>query len=110
MVGTPRPGHLRLLYSALDVFCFLVYALVLATEHFFESVEVTFHYARCVLCFNLLNKNDTKKHHFFPYKLVQTYYSFFDMLYVLYSILEFICSTYAQSLAKDIAQVFDTFS
>ena len=54
MVETPGPRHLRPLNPALDVFRFLVYALVSAIKHFLESIEFTFLYARCTLCFNQL--------------------------------------------------------
>ena len=110
MVGTPGPGHLWPLNPALDVFRFLIYALVSSITHFFESVEFTFLYARCKLCFNQLNKKQYLKTSFFPNKLVLTYYSRLHILHILYSIQESICSTYAQNLAKDIAWVFSFFS
>ena len=69
MVETPGPGHLRPLDPALDVFHFLIYALVSAIKHFLESIEFTFLYARCMLCFNQLLKKRYLKTSFFPYPI-----------------------------------------
>ena len=44
-------GILDLLNPALDMLSFLINALVSIVEHFFESIEFTFHYAR-KLCFD----------------------------------------------------------
>ena len=80
-----------------------MYPLVSAIEHFFESAEFTFHYASCKLCFNELNKKRYVKTSFFFH---MNLFKLIVAKYVLYSIQESICSTYAQSLAKDSAQIF----
>ena len=94
--GDAGPRHLGLLNPALDVFCFLIQPLVSAIEHFFESVEFTF-IMRVVSCVLINKKKRYKKHHCFPYNLVQTYYSLLDVLYSMFctlfkNLFEYLCA------------------